>query len=127
VKYFLDNCISYRFADMLRALGVDIVALREEYPENTEDVELFKKLHGRKLVFITTNTSQRTRLHEARALKASGVTSLFLAPFFEKMRFWDQAIWMVRYWPKITAFAEHMELGVCAEIKQNGTALIYPL
>lgn len=125
MKYFLDNCISFRFAEMLRPLGVDIVALREELPEDTEDVELFQKLKGRRLVFISTNTTQLTRQHEAKALKESGVTSLFFAPFFQKLKFWDQAAWMLRRWPQIDAFASSIELGVCAEIKQNGSALIY--
>ena len=59
MKYFIDNCISFRFADMLRALGVEIVALREEFPQDMADIALFKELNGRKPAFISTDTSQR--------------------------------------------------------------------
>jgi len=127
VKYFIDNCISFRFADMLRALEVEIVALREEFPQDMADIALFQELNGRKLAFVSTDTNQRTRVQEARALKSAGVTSLFIAPFFQKMQFWDQAAWLVRRWPDIDRFATSMELGVCAEIKHNGNAMIYPL
>jgi hypothetical protein len=46
VKYFFDNCISYRFAGMLAALGVDAVALRHEFSESIRDVALFEALSG---------------------------------------------------------------------------------
>jgi len=74
VKYFFDNTISYRFAAMLRALQVDAVALREEYHEHTDDIPLFKLLRGRSIVFVTTDTSQLTREHEARGEHGRGGT-----------------------------------------------------
>ena len=112
---------------MLEALEVEIVSLRMEFHEDIKDIPLFHKLHGRRLAFISTNTNQRTREHEARALKAAGVTALYFGPFFMKLQFWAQATWLVRRWPDIHSFATSMELGVCAEIKQNGTAMIYRL
>lgn len=112
---------------MLSTLGVDAVALREEYPESTDDISLFQSLRGRNLVFLTTDTSQLTREHEARALKEAGVTALFFGRFFQRMAFWDQAVWLVRRWPLIDGFASGVSRPTCAEIKQNGKALVYPL
>jgi hypothetical protein len=105
---------------MLRALGVEAVALREEHPENISDVELFRGFAGRELVFITTDTRQATRRQEATALRECGVTAIFFGPFFPKMEQWDQAIWLVRKWPGIASFAESVTLGTCADVKQNG-------
>jgi hypothetical protein len=110
---------------MLCALGEDVVSLREEYPEGIQDVPLFEKLRGRHLVFVSTDTSQLTREHEARALQRSGNTALYFGPFFEKMTLWDQAIWIVRRWQKIKGFAEGVVPGTVAEIKQNGKSLTY--
>ena len=112
---------------MLRALGEDAVALREEFPENVKDVPLLGSIKGRGLIFISTDLKQLTREREARALKQAGNTAIFFGPFFEKMLFWDQAVWIVRRWPRIKGFAEGVAPGTVAEIKQNGTALIYPL
>jgi hypothetical protein len=127
VKYFFDNCISAKLPAMLRALGEDAIALREELPEGIKDVPLFDQIKGKNLVFITTDTKQLTREDEARALKKAGNTALYFGRFFEKMLFWDQAVWLVRRWPKIKGFAEGAAPGTCAEIKQNGTALVHPL
>jgi hypothetical protein len=37
VRYFFDNCLSYRYVDMLRALEVDAVALRSRFSESIKD------------------------------------------------------------------------------------------
>ena len=99
----------------------------KEFPEGIKDVPLFEQIKGRNLVFVSTDAKQLTREHEARALKQAGVTSLFFGPFFEKMLLWDQAAWLIRKWPTIKGFAEGVAPGTCAEIKQSGRALIYPL
>jgi len=127
VKYFFDNCISCKFPPMLRALGVDAVSLREEFPEAITDVRLFERIKGRNLVFISTDTRQLTRKQEELALKQAGVTALYFGPFFEKKLLWDQAIWLVLRWRQIDGFACGVAPGTCAEIKQNGKALVYPL
>ena len=126
MKYFFDNSISFRLARMLCALDVDAVALRDEYPEDTKDIPLFKFLRGSNVVFVSTDTSQMTREQEARALKEAGITALYLGPFFQRKPFWDQAVWLVRRWKGIEGFAEGVTPETCAEIKQNGKALVYP-
>lgn len=127
MKYFFDDCISPKLTDMLRALGEDAVALSDGLPSDTKDVALFGHLRGRGLVFVSTDTSQLTRQQEARALKQACVTALYFGPFFQRMKLWPQAIWLVTKWPRISAFACSVATGTCAEIKQNGTALVYPL
>ena len=127
MKYLFDNCISPRFAAMLRALEVDAMALREEHAQDIKDVPLFRLLAGQDVIWVTTDTKQKTRIGEARALKDAGITALFFGPFFPKKQFWDQAVWVVRQWPKIEQFAEEAPQGTCAEIRHNGKALIYPL
>ena len=127
MKYLFDNAISYRLANMLKALGVDVIALREEFPQDTKDTQLFEHLHGRNVVFVSTDTSQLSREQEARALKGARITALYLGPFFQRMKGWDQAIWLVRRWKVIEGFAEGVAAGTCAEIKQNGKALVYQL
>ena len=125
MNYLFDNCISPKMADMLRALGEDTHALREDFPQDIEDIPLFTQLHGQKLVLVSTDTSQRTREHEARALKQAGITAIYFGPFFQKMKLWGQAIWLVTKWEKIKGVAENVVMGSVFEIKQNGSALFY--
>jgi hypothetical protein len=113
---------------MLRALEQDVECVRDNYAENVDDSVLFSELAAREnLVFVSTDKGQTTRKEEARALKQAGVTALYFAPFFQKMLLWDQAVWIVTRWPKIKGFAEATTKGTCAEIKRNGTALVFQL
>ena len=112
---------------MLRALGEEVIALREEFPESIKDVDLFEQLRGRHDILASTNTSQLTRKHEARALKQCGITALYFGPFYQKMKLWDQAVWLIKRWPLINGFARGVTKVTCAEIKQNGKALVLSL
>jgi hypothetical protein len=124
VKYFFDNCLSYKYVDMLSAIGVDVVALRSAFPESTPDVELFQKIRGSASVFISCDRRQTTRDLEAQALRASGLTAIYLGPFWVKMKFWPQASWLVRHWPTIDAFASSVVPGTFAEVKHNGKVMV---
>lgn len=127
MKYFFDNCISYRFAVMLAALEVDAMSLREHFSDNIKDVPLFEQLRGSQVVFVSCDLSQTTRQAEAKALKACGVTAIYFAPFWGKLLFWDQAVWLVRRWPRIDDFTNSVTRGTFAEIKQNGKAMPFTL
>ncbi len=74
MKYFFDNCISFRLPEMLAALGVNSVALRSEFVAAIEDVVLFSQLKGSGVVYLSADISQTTRTQEARALRECGVT-----------------------------------------------------
>jgi hypothetical protein len=125
LKYFFDNDVSYRFPRMLSALGVDAVALRDEQPQDIQDVDLLALLSGKDVVFVSGDRKMIRRPAELRALKASGVTALFFGPFWPKLGFWPQAEWLVRRWPLIDGFANGVSKGTFAEIKQNGKSMIF--
>ena len=105
---------------MLSALGVDAVALRDEFPEDTKDVPLFQALSGRDLVFVSEDRSQLTRIAEARELKKAGITAIYFEPFWNKLQLWPQAAWLVKHWPPIDSFASIVERGTCASVKARG-------
>ena len=127
MKYFFDNNLSHRYVKMLVALDVPARALREEFAEDTSDVDLFRRLRGKDTVFLTGDTSIRRREAEAKALQQSKITALFLGPFWAKMKLWDQAVWLVTKWPKIDGFASNVTQGTCAELKRNGKAFPFAL
>jgi hypothetical protein len=122
VSYLLDNDLSFRFAHMLAALGVDVVAVRdvEALGEDAPDVEILRWLAGRERVFITADKHIRSRPAEIAALKESGVTALFLERFWAKLDFWQQAAWLVARWPQMDQFASNASPGTCATIQQRG-------
>ena len=71
MKYFFDNCISYRFAKMLAALEEfdEVVALRDKFSADTDDLTLFRELKNSDYVFVTTDERQKTREHEASRMQ----------------------------------------------------------
>lgn len=112
---------------MLAALGEDVEAIRDEFHADVKDPEFLEKFQGRDLVFISHNTRQTTNPVEARLLKKAHITALYLGPFWAKMKFWDQAAWIVKHWPMISGFANGAAKGTCAEIKKNGKSMIFQL
>ena len=106
---------------MLAALDVSAVSLRSVLPQDVGDVELFAYLNGSDSVFVSCDLSQRKRLKE------SGVTALYLGPFWGKMQFWQQAVWLVTRWETIDKAASSAVKGSFAEIKRNGKALYFTL
>jgi hypothetical protein len=124
VKYFFDNDISYRFAEMLSALGVDAVALRHLYPTDVKDIAFLGELKTKHRVdvFISDDSAQRINPIEAALLRQSGVTCLHFNQFWGKLKFWQQAKWLVSHWEKIDGFARGVVAGTCADLKANGRA-----
>jgi hypothetical protein len=81
---------------MLRALGVDATPLRERFPPDINDVDLFKALSGLEVTIVGPDMRQLTRSHEARELKAAGISAVYFGPFYSKFELWEQAAWLVR-------------------------------
>lgn len=105
---------------MLRALDVDVTALRDALPPSTDDVAMLEFLQGSDFVFVSADRRIRKVTVEVAALKAARITNLFFRPFWANMKLWDQALWLVKNWPKIDAFTEVVTKGTSGEMKQNG-------
>ena len=127
MRYIFDNCLSFRLANMLAVMEVDVVPLRDLVDESIADIDFFQQLDGTRDVWVTYDHKQRTRVDEARALKEAGVTALWLGPFWHNKFGWDQAKWIVARWERIDSFASNVVPGTCAEIKENGRALVFHL
>ncbi len=127
MRYLFDNCISFRFANMLAALEVEAVALRESFDESVEDTVFLASIKGKHDVYITYDHKQKSRRSESLAIKEAGVTALWLGPFWGKKTFWDQAKWIITGWEKVDAFAGSVVPGTCAEIRENGRAMVFTL
>jgi hypothetical protein len=122
VSYLLDNDISFRFAHMLAALGVEALAVRDvaALGEDATDVQILQWLRESNRTFITADRHIRSRPAEIAALKESGVTALFLERFWAKLDFWQAAAWLVTRWPTIDAWVSAAQLGSCATVQQRG-------
>lgn len=114
--------MSPKFAAMLRALGMDVKALREEFPQNILDINLFRQLSGRDVALVGPDMKQLTRQAEARELKAAGISAVYFGAFWSKYELWPQAAWLVKNWPGIDSFMKIAARGTVVEISQKGRA-----
>lgn len=112
---------------MLAALEVEAVALRSTFEESIDDAAFLASLKDRHDVYITYDHKQRTRRAEALAIQEAGVTALWFGRFWGKKTFWEQAKWLITRWEKIDAFAGSVVPGTCAEIRENGRAMVFTL
>ena len=109
---------------MLRALEVDVVAQRQQLPEDATDVEIIRFLADSDRVFVTENRTQLTRSWEAVELKAARINAVYFANFWNRLGFWAQAAWLVNKWPQIDEFQRNLaSSGTIVEVKQNGKSL----
>ncbi|MBW3539243.1 MAG: hypothetical protein KY476_03155 [Planctomycetes bacterium] len=127
MTYFFDNNISYRYAGMLKALGVAVVALRDVFPPDIKDPDLLRGLKDTDYVFVSSEQRMRRRPIEAALLRDANITALFFAPFWSNLGFWQAAIWLLRRWELIDGFARGVKKGTFAEVKQNGRSAIFQL
>ena len=108
------------FAEALRILRQDARALREEFLEDTPDIVWIQELGKRGWPLITVDRRIWSRPQELVALRQAGVTAFFLGPFFSKALFWDQAVWLMRHWPKFRNVTAALVKGACFTVQQNG-------
>lgn len=89
MRFLFDNNFSPRLVNMLRALGIDAVALRDEFPADITDVELFSRLQGSDWVFVTSDRQIKRRSAEAKALRECGISAFFLKRFWSQRQVWE--------------------------------------
>jgi hypothetical protein len=106
---------------------VQATALRAEFSESVGDPEFLAAMKSRHDVYVTYDHKQKTRAAEAAAIKQAGVTALWFGRFWGNLSFWDQARWLINRWQKIDDFAGSVVPGTCAEIRQNGRAMVFHL
>jgi predicted nuclease of predicted toxin-antitoxin system len=116
VKFFLDNCLSPRYAQVLDILSSDdghkVFHLRDRFARDVEDHDWITQLKKEGDWVIVSGD---TRITKAPHLKAvwldSKLTAFFLGKGWMNTRYWDQVTLLVRWWPTILETAARIETG----------------
>jgi len=128
LKYFLDNCLSPRYARMLSALEIgDVTSLREHYAENLADEIWIPELGKNGWVLIGKDREQLKKPEQRQALITNGVTAFYLAKGYDHLPLNEIAWRLVRCWPMITAMAERSRKGGLFLVQLNGKIEPLPL
>lgn len=111
---------------MLRALDVQIDALRDVVDHDTPDTVLFELLSGSDYIFISQDRAQLTRVAEATALRAAGISALYFGPFWSGLGFWKQAQYLIKNWQEFDTVLRRLAKGSIVEAKLNGKLMTMP-
>jgi len=112
LKFFIDNCLSPRYATILGALDHgEVTALRHHYAENAIDTVWIPELGEKGWILVSLDRSQRSSPPERSALQSSGVIAVYLAHAFDSLKLDDQAWRLVKFWPSIVAAARRARRG----------------
>lgn len=117
VKVLFDHNMPPRIARALHALieidGHAAVALRDMFPPNTSDVDLYTAL-GREpgWIVISKDEAQAKRAPERRAILSSGVVAYYLSPKLRKLSVNQQAATIIWQWDKIVQHSRQNRNGL---------------
>jgi hypothetical protein len=129
-RFLLDNDLPYRLAHALQALegehGHEVRPIREVYGEDAQDLDFLPKLGREGWILVSKDRRQTRRPAEREARQKARVTALYFGPFFGRIRFWEQAAFVVRYWPALASWAETSTPGTVGIIQQNGKVKAVP-
>jgi PIN like domain len=122
VNFFLDNCLSPRYAGSLHILsqrdGHRVIHLSEMFERDVTDPTWIRALAESKDDWtIVSGDSRILRTPHLKAVwLASGLTAFFLDQGWMKVSYWDQVAALVRWWPKIIDQASLVERGAGFEV-----------
>jgi PIN like domain len=121
LRFFFDNCLSRNLAQAISALSIaedyDVIHLQERFPADTPDVEWIRTLgqEGDWIVISGDPRISRNR-HEREVWRQAQLTTFFLAKGWMNQKIWDQAVILVRWWPRIVEQAKFVQPGAVFEI-----------
>lgn len=128
MNFFLDNCLSPRYARSLHVLserdGHSVVHLSEKFERDVTDPTWIRALAASDHDW--TIVSGDSRILRTPHLKAvwleSGLTAFFLDQGWMKVPYWEQVAALVRWWPKILEQAGLVEKGAGFEVPYRSSS-----
>lgn len=116
MRFFLDNTLPPRFAEVLQLLegngGHEIVHLRSKFPVDTKDVDWIRSLAAeRDWVIVSGDIRISQNEFERKEWLNSGLTAFFFAKGWTTTKLWDQAWRLIKWWPIIVEQAQKIRPG----------------
>lgn len=129
MRFFLDNCLSPRHAKALDSLslseGCSVSHLSDVFStRNIPDEQWLPDLSKQgDWVVVSGDMRIFKSPHLRQIWVESRMTTFFLGKGWMNQVFWEQAWWLVRWWPKIISQARFVDVGTGFEIpaRSHGT------
>lgn len=121
MTFFFDNCLSHKYAVMIRdAHGDDVRVLKHHFPPDTADVVWLQEIGRLGWVLVTEDKNIRRKPQERQALYLSKVTAFFLSKSFGELKLQEKGQALVSVWPKIQATTAACQQGSIFSITVGG-------
>lgn len=132
MNFFLDNCLSPRYAKSLDALsgrdGHGVVHLQDRFPRDARDPDWIRALGSESDWVVVSGDTRIVRSVELRKeWRAARLTAFFLAPGWMKVSYWPQIAMLVRWWPRILEQARLVERGTGFEVPFRAPGQFKPI
>ena len=120
MTFFFDNNLSARLAEILRILGVDVIHLRDRFPQDVKDVDWIPIVGSEGLIVVTADDRLRRNVAERAAIRQYTVSVIYLPKNYLDRGLWEQAEFMVRHWRKIESQLDRLSPGFQVRSTDNG-------
>jgi hypothetical protein len=132
VRFFLDNCLSPRYAQGLNALSEKdshkVIHLQNKFPRDAKDPEWIRGLGAESDWIIVSGD---TRIIKSQGLRkewqAARLTAFFLASGWMNVPYWTQVTLLVRWWPKILDQSSLVRRGSGFEVPYRAPGTFKPV
>jgi hypothetical protein len=121
VKFLADENISPVLVEIIRKLGDRSLSSIHRYSDylGTPDEHWVPLATKREYIIVTCDRRMLIKHGISQALETTGARCIFLARNFADANRWNQALWLIRYWPKIRKHAETMGQGNLVRVTSN--------
>lgn len=132
MRFFLDNCISSRYAEVLHILserdGHSVIHLGSKFPRNTTDEGWLRALAAEgDWVIVSGDTRILTKPVLRGEWERTHLTAFFLASGFMNARYWQQIGIIMLWWPDILEQARLVERGTGFEVPFRRSGRLKPI
>lgn len=132
MNFFLDNCLSPRYAKSLNALserdGHEVVHLVDKFPRDSTDPHWIRSLGAEGDWAIVSGDTRIIKSKELRReWQAARLTAFFLASGWMKISYWDQITMLTRWWPRILSQAALVQRGTGFEVPYRAPGTFKPV
>lgn len=124
MKVLIDNDLSPHIAAAINALvephGHRVIALRSEFPSDTEDLFWIEAL-GREVgwTVVSGDANITRRVAERNAWRQAGLVGFFLAPGWRKLDPLIQTARLLMWWDKLVAQTDLIKGGAIFQLPIN--------
>lgn len=121
IKFIADRNVSPVLVSILKKLKAGFIESLHKKPENEyRDEDWIPTYTARGYVIITPDRKQLREEIVAKALVSYNAKIIFLPRSFADSRAWDQALWLLKYWWRISDRAHDMTEGEFLSFHTNG-------